>query len=360
MVSQSEREAVLAICLMAALADGTKDQAERERLKQVFESLDPTSDNAAYLRVYQRVILQQTSLAHEAATLSTPQVRTLAYEMAVAVCDADGESSSQERDFLSRLASSLGLDASSGERIRNDADRLASELFSTATLAAPVPAAMAPGTPAVATARQSGPSQTDQDVQGTIRTYAVLCAAMELLPQTMASMGIIPAQMKMVHSIGSRYGHSLSMSSIKEFAAVLGIGAASQVLEGYARKALGGLLGSVGKGLLGKTGGKLLKSAGATGAGAAMTFATTYALGQVARQYFAGGRSLSAIDLKSMMSRETTNARQLYEAVRPEIEQRAASMMGGSSSGATSATQMPMQGLDPGSIVNVLRGRLGL
>jgi uncharacterized membrane protein YebE (DUF533 family) len=131
MVSQSERESVLAVCLMAALADGKKDDAERDRTKQVFESLDPSGDKGAYIQVYQRVVLKQATLEQEAAKIGTPEVRALAYEMAVAVCDADGASSPQEQDFLARLARSLQLEDSSSERIRSEADQLAGELFCT-------------------------------------------------------------------------------------------------------------------------------------------------------------------------------------------------------------------------------------
>ena len=42
----------------------------------------------------------EASLEVEAAALKTPELRTLAYEMALAVCDADGVSSEKEKGFL--------------------------------------------------------------------------------------------------------------------------------------------------------------------------------------------------------------------------------------------------------------------
>jgi hypothetical protein len=42
------------------------------------------------------------------------------------------------------------------------------------------------------------------------------------------------------------------------------------------------------------------KTVGNQAASSVMSFATTWALGQLAQQYYAGGRKLSAIELRSM------------------------------------------------------------
>ena len=122
-------------------------------------------------------------------------------------------------------------------------------------------------------------------------------------PQDLATLAIIPLQTKMVHSVGTTYGYSLSASSIKEFVATIGIGMTGQVLEQYARK----FLKKVGKGLLGNIG----KFGAAWATGPAMTFATTYAIGMVAKQYYAGGRTLSAIDQKTLFASEVERAKGL-------------------------------------------------
>ena len=127
---------------------------------------------------------------------------------------------------------------------------------------------------------------------------SILNGALELLPQSLASMAIIPLQMRLVYRIGAKHGHSLDRGHITEFLGVLGIGATSQIIESVAGRLLGGLFKSASKQVLGKTGGKLAGKFGRSAGGALMTFATTYALGQVARQYYAGGRTLASIDLK--------------------------------------------------------------
>jgi hypothetical protein len=54
-----------------------------------------------------------------------------------------------------------------------------------------------------------------------------------------------------------------------------------------------------------------------------MSFATTYALGQVAKQYYAGGRKLSSVDLRAIFGREVERAKGLYAQYRPQVEEQA-------------------------------------
>jgi len=75
----------------------------------------------------------------------------------------------------------------------------------------------------------------------------------------------------------------------------------SQVLEGYARKLLGGLLG--------KIGGGMVKSVGKQVTSSAMSFATTWALGKLANQYYSAGRKLSVSELRSLFGSLTEQAR---------------------------------------------------
>ena len=160
-----------------------------------------------------------------------------------------------------------------------------------------------------------GTSARDAEIDSTVLKYAILAAGLELLPQTMATMAIVPLQMKMVHGVGKSCGVSLDRGSIKEMLGVVGVGAASQVVESFARELVGGLA----KKFLGK---KAAKVAGVA-TGAAMTFATTWALGMVAKQYYAGGRKLSSIDLRALFSRELERAKSLYPAHQGAVERSA-------------------------------------
>jgi uncharacterized protein (DUF697 family) len=151
-----------------------------------------------------------------------------------------------------------------------------------------------------------------------ILNYAILNGALELLPDSLASMAIIPLQMKMVYRIGKGHGYELDRGHITELLGVAGVGLTSQVVEGYARKLLGGLLG--------KVGGGLMRGVGRQVASSAMSFATTWALGRLAQQYYAGGRKLSAIELRQLFASLTEQARGLHGNYASAIREKAGSL----------------------------------
>ncbi len=138
------------------------------------------------------------------------------------------------------------------------------------------------------------------------------------MPQSLASMAILPLQMKMVYRIGKAHGYELDRGHIKDFAATLGVGFTGQYLEQMGRKLIGGLLGKIGGGLLG--------GVGKAGVGAAFSFATTYALGQVAMKYYAGGRTIDAAQLKQVFESLFAKGRSLQMSHAGDIRQRASTL----------------------------------
>lgn len=292
-MDQNAFEAIATLGLMAAFADGQSEDAERAKLAEIFESFGPVGPDA-----YRRVLMNETDIAREAARLATPETRQLAYEMAVAVCDADGATNPAEAAFLAELRQALGLGAASTAALESDAAALAvAPLDAPDRLLDTGPAALPPA-PAPA------PPAADAEVDAMILKYAVLNGALELLPQSLATMAILPLQMKMVYRIGARHGVALDQGHIKEFLGVAGLGITSQVFENVARK----LLGKAAKMALGKSFGRLAKGA----VGPAMTFATTYAIGQVAKTYYGGGRTLRPDQIRSLFEGQVRDAQSLY------------------------------------------------
>jgi len=336
-LTNEEAESVAAICLLAALADGSTDDAERGRLERVFSLLDGGSHSG----VYQRVVMGKTDAAAEAARVRSPAARSMAYEMAVGVCEADGRTTPAERRFLDQLETALRIEHARAERTIEQGDQLAGadplavidldeplageELQPAIIPMAPVPGeqrnTLRVGTAAGAlSADAATPTQDprEAEIDAMVLKYAVLNGAIEFLPQDLATVAILPLQTKMVYRIGKRYGYALSAAHVKEFLGVIGLGMSSQIIEGYARK----LFGKVAKQALGKTAGKLAQAA----TGPAMTFATTYALGRVAQQYYAGGRTLSAVDLRSLFQRSVSEGQRVYQQHEGAVRQRASGM----------------------------------
>lgn len=291
-LTHAEKEALLSLCLMAAFTDGGKSDVERAELKRIADNFPASDVNLAAL--YHRVLLRQVSAAQTAAALTSAEARQLAYEMAVCVCEADDVLNEPEKQFLAGLRRDLRLDPAQAIRIEQQADQLAVEPL----------ADLAPIPPVIPTASGTAPSGLAADVDQMILNYAILNGALELLPNSLATMAIIPLQMKMVYRVGKRHGHELDRGHIKELLGVAGVGLTSQVVEGYARKLLGGLLGKVGGGM-GKSVGKQVASS-------ALSFATTWALGRLAQQYYSGGRKLSALELRQLFGSLTEQARGLH------------------------------------------------
>ena len=297
-------EAILTTCLMAAFADGGKSEVERAEFKRITDGLaSPELDTA---RLYQDVLLKRTSLERVTSALTTPESRNLAYEMAVCVCDADDALHDGEQRFLADLRRALSLDHAATAGFEQQAEAL--------TVAAlpsgPPPIPAAAKIPAIVDTDAADPATAQM-----ILNYAILNGALELLPESLATMAIVPLQMKMVYRIGKQHGHELSRGHIAELLGAAGIGLTSQVVEGYARKLLGGLLGRIGGGLARKAGNQLASSA--------MSFATTYALGKLAQRYYAGGRTLSGMQLRDAFSSLLTDAQTLHSRYAGEIQQKA-------------------------------------
>ncbi len=189
------------------------------------------------------MLFKRVGLADAAKALSDLGQRQFAYEMAVCVCDADGSQNDAEKNFLRELKSHLGLenDVQSLEHERQ-ADALADAWGNTAL---PLSAAVGSVPPVVASQANVSEAELDQS----ILNYAILNGALELLPQSWASVAIIPLQVKLVYRIGKAYGYEMDQGHIKEFIATVGVGLTSQYLEQFGRKLLGGLLGK----LAGKT-----------------------------------------------------------------------------------------------------------
>jgi uncharacterized protein (DUF697 family)/tellurite resistance protein len=294
-----QQHAMLTLCLMAAFADGANSDDERAEIKRIAGTLsaDSALDAAA---IYQDVLLRKPDMAAVAAVLVTPEQKQFAYEMAVGVCNADGVITPAERTFLETLASTLGVAQKGAQQFAQDADAMAAAKLTAAAPLGPVVAAV----PAVAAA-----------LDATILNYALVNGALELLPQSMASMAIIPLQMKMVYAIGKAYGFELDRDHIKELLATMGVGLTSQFLEQFGRKLVGGLFGKIGGGLLG--------GVGSVTTGAAFSFATTYALGQVAKRYYAGGRTIDAAGLQQSFNEMLGQAKQLQGKYTGQIAEQA-------------------------------------
>jgi uncharacterized protein (DUF697 family)/tellurite resistance protein len=282
---------ILTIALMAAFADGLKDERERAAVKRVAEALGAEA-GVDLPALYTQVLVSKPDLAQVAAGLQSPDMRQLAYEMALGVCEADGSQGPAESEFLARLAAALGLPESVTGSVRRGAVEL-SGAAAAAETQAPVSGAVL-----------GNASMSDVGMDQVILKAAITNAALELLPESIASMAIIPLQLRLVYRIGRSYGYEMDMTNAKDFLATAGVGLTGQYLEQFGRKLLGGLLGGIGR----------------QAASSAMSFATTYAIGRVAQRYYAAGRAIDAATLKQTFLAMLEEAKGLAPRYQGQIE----------------------------------------
>ncbi|MBF6631425.1 MAG: TerB family tellurite resistance protein [Comamonas sp.] len=343
-MTHDEIRAILTLCLLASFADGEKHDREREQIRQVAEGL--AGDSQVNLPgLYQDVLLRRVNLPDVLARLSEPESRQLAYEMVVCVCDADGHTSPKEEAFLAQVRQAWGMagrsvDASGADTSPATASIAAGQATTTvygsfdqqaqavadaplranvveaalpADLPVPHPAAV-DALPISAAQRQPG-SLSRQEMDSKILKSAIMNGAIELLPENLSTLAIIPLQMRLVYQIGQTYGYELDRGHIKDLLAALGVGLTSQYLEEAGRKLLSGLLGKAGRGIFGGVGRQAVSSG--------MSFASTYALGHVANQYYAGGRQLSTDMLKDAYQHVMQDGRQLQARYLPQMQETA-------------------------------------
>lgn len=320
-MTEQEIRAIFAISLLASNADGSISEQEREALRRVGDRFGSSGLDVSPM--LEDAVRNRLDLNRLIGELGSSEARRIAHEMAVGVCSADGVANAAERTFLADLAARLGLDAALSENHSSQAEAIATAPLDPVIPAASTsPPASGNGTPTS--------SMSEAELDKLVLDAAILNGGLELLPESLATMAIIPLQMRLVYRIGQSYGYSLDQGHIKDFLATLGVGLTSQYLEQAGRKLFGGLLGAIGGALVGGLGRQAVSSG--------MSFASTYALGQVARRYYAGGRTFSTDMLRDTFQQVLAEAKGLQASYLPQMRERAA-------------------GMTPGRIVEMMRGR---
>jgi uncharacterized protein (DUF697 family)/tellurite resistance protein len=330
MINAPTQQALLAIMVHAAMADGDKSQAERDFVRDLSLQLDEQGGAKQLAQAVQAALLGRLSAQQAASQLQDPMHRQLAYEWATAVCHADGLCSPAEAAFLQRLKTDLQMGQAAAEpEATTHTQALARAAYAeeaAAPLHAPAAVTALPNAPTAAAAPSAPsvpavPAVDNAAIDRSILNYAILNGALELLPQSWASMAIIPLQIKMVYRVGQAHGVSLDQGHIKEFIAAAGVGLTSQYIEEFGRKLLGGLLG--------KAGGKLLGGLTSQATGMAFSFASTYALGHLAKRYYAGGRVMSTDLLRQTFQSLLGSGQTLQQQHLGDIQARASTLDAG-------------------------------
>lgn len=299
-VNEREQLAIIKLCMLAAMADGAQSELERREIKKVAENFSPKFDLTS---AYQQALFGGKAAGEMAAELAraidSDNGKTLAYEMAVCICSVDGPVNEVEEMFLARLRENLKVPLGPSQSARQTASSIASEPLN-------VPPVIPPG------------RAKDAELDQMILNRAILAGALELMPQTLATMAIIPVQMRMVYQVGKSYGYELDLAHAKEFLATVGVGLTSQVVEGYVSKLVHGFAR--------KFADRMVTGLVTQATESAFAFATTYALGEAAKAYYAGGRTLSSEQLRQLFATLINQGRTLKMQYAPDILRRSSEL----------------------------------
>ncbi len=291
-MNTTDHAPLIAIAMLAARADGRSDSREQQAVDAVVARIgDPDVS-----RLAEQVARGRLRVADLASRLSDDEARRTAYEGALAIVDSDGVANDAEKAFLEELRVALGLSKDAVAEAGRTAEAIAGS---------PV-TEVHTGTPPV------GP------LDEAILQQAILTGALEILPDQLATIAILPLQLRLVYQIGQRHGQPLDINQVKDLAATLGIGAVAQGLESVAMRLVGGIAG----GLLGGLG----RGAARVATGAVVTFASTYALGHVADEYYRQGRRLSTNDLRALFDRFQQDAKTIYPRVEQQVRDRSSTL----------------------------------
>jgi uncharacterized membrane protein YebE (DUF533 family) len=284
-MNTTDHAPLIAFAMLAARADGRTDSSEQKAVDAVVAR----TGNPDVTRLAEQVTKGQLRVADLASRLSDEEARRVAYEGALAIVNSDGVATESETAFLEELRTALGLSAASVAELRRTAHALADAPVTEVHIGTPPAGAL----------------------DEFILQQAILTGALEVLPDQLATIAVLPLQLRLVYQIGQRHGQRLDVNQVKDLAATLGLGAAAQGMESVVMKLAGGLVG----GLLGGLAGGATRVA----TGAVVTFAATYALGHTADQYYKQGRSLSVNDLRALFDRFQQDAKTIYPRVEQQI-----------------------------------------
>lgn len=300
-MTPEESETIISLSLLAALSDGHLGQEERESLRALSDRLGLDAGSHPPLPA-------DVDIRALAARLSGTVARREAFEACVAVCHADGIVTQGEESFLRALWPVLGLDARDVQRIQGSAQSVTEA--ATGSLGGSDRATKRSDDREAA---PSGPEavEPDRDFDGWILRHAMLAAAAEFLPGSLSSLAVIPIQMRLVARIGAAHGHALNGEQLQELLATAGIGATAQLVDGLARRLVGGVARSLG--------GRWAGGAAGVATSATFTFAATYGIGHASLAYYAGGRTLQAVELRALYTRLTEEGKTLYPRMEGEV-----------------------------------------
>lgn len=256
-VTEREMLAGLRILALTARADGVVRDGERAAIERALDDL--RGEFPGLPQSVDDLLAGDFSVAIEEEFLRTDEARARVYEAAVLVANADGAASIDELALIDRLRPQDGEDTLLDQVIGETKDTL---------LPSSIEAIY-------------DPERRETEVREDILKYAVLAAALGAIPlpgvAVVTDLAVVALQVKMSRDIARYWGHQMDPSAVRS---LLGTMTGSVVL----RVALNNLA-------------RLVPGWGSV-YGAATSFASTMAIGEVVHAYFEAGGAVTPEEMR--------------------------------------------------------------
>jgi uncharacterized protein (DUF697 family) len=261
-------------CLVAvAKSDGTLDDTERSEIASAFSGHEDALE---------QVLQAAFDLDAEIAILADDDVyRRRVYRAAFAVAYADGKATIDEVNTLKRIYPDPGEKTLLQQVVGEAVDTLA-------------PVGILP---------VADPVQRTHEILEDTFKYSMLSAVVGSNPfpgvAILTDLMVVGFQVKLVRDIGQYWGHELDSESAKSLIGTIVGGAGLRIAVSNLMKFVPGW---------------------GSAFGAATSFASTFAVGQVASAYFESGRSLDPNAMRDLFEKAKASGRETYASRKSEID----------------------------------------
>lgn len=278
-MTMSQSEAVASLHVLVAVAQADKELHDEEQ-KAIQSALDATglSDVIGAKEIFEDTF----DLDEQVALLSTPEARDETYKSAYSLAFADGDCSEEEKALLAQLRKKLAI----SEARDRELDRLFKEKLAE---------------------KKSyftfieDPAERETKITSETRKCSIISAVLGAAPwpglSLATDLAVVYLQVCLVRDIGAMHGREVDMKKAKSMLAAAGVGTGARLAISNLAKFLPGW-GSV--------------------IGAAMSYASTYAVGKVFHKYFLEGGTLDEAALKAEFAKAQAEGKTAYEADKAE------------------------------------------
>ncbi|WP_247216403.1 hypothetical protein [Synechococcus sp. C9] len=277
-----EALAGIKVLIFMARADGIFRAEEEQILLETYETLGLPPE-VSLLDLVREDIDLEAELAH----ITTPAAREQVYAAALALACADRNRSPEEREVLARIKNAFAVATPKTDLLQRFMDDTRNTLL---------PAEIAP---------ISDPAERDKTIEQVIQNYAIFTAVLGAFPipgvALVVDIAILTFQLKMIEEIGRYWGYTTN----RRDAELLRDGMVGGMGVSLFRIAISNAV-------------KLIPGWGSV-VGASLSYASTWAFGKVANQYYASGGKLDAQALQAAFKQARKEGEKIYEQNKAEI-----------------------------------------